>query len=321
MNLLFSTIGKRGYIADFFREHLAASDRIIGTGITPWTPGFRSCDGYALVPPFTSDEYPEAILELCRKHEITVLLSFSDPDVHALSGIRDSLLEGGVMPFIPDRRAADIAFDKYATARFLDEIGIDHPRTAVDMADPETTFPAFVKPRYGSGSQDNYRVDSREELEWVMRRHEGMLIQQFTPGHEINVEVLGDLDGRPVASSVWTKFRSNLGETEAAETTDDPEVRAVALQAAEALRVCGPMDIDLMRVDDRIVIIEFNPRFGGGYPVSHLAGADFPGKIMRMARGEQLVDDSDYTPGIAMMKELKIIGGPRAAFLEGDVAR
>lgn len=315
MNFLFSTIGKRGYIADFFREHLSSSDRIIGTGVTEWTPGFSRCDDYALVPPFTSDEYPEAVLELCREHEIDALLSFSDPDVHVLSGIKEALREQGVTAFIPDRRAADIAFDKLETAAFLESVGIDHPRTTIDPTDTGLDFPVFVKPRRGSGSHDNYLVESPDELRRVLERHPDMLIQEYTPGHEINVEVLGDLAGRPIGSSVWTKHSSNLGETELAETTDDPEVQALALRAAEALRVCGPMDIDLMRLDDRIIVIEFNPRFGGGYPVSHLAGADFPGKMLRILAGEELEPDHSYERDVVMMKELRIIGGAREAFL------
>lgn len=320
MRLLFSTIGKRGYIADFFREKLSDNDQIIGTGVTPWTPGFHSCDDYVIVPPYTSDEYPEFILDTCRREGIDIILSFADPDVHVLSGIRHRFIEKGVTPFLPDRRAADIAFDKWRTATFLGDLGIDHPRTTLNPSDPHITFPVFVKPRFGSGSADNFLANNRRQLQDIWGRHPQMLIQEFTPGDEIDVEVLGDLDGRPIASSVWSKVRSNLGETEAAETVDEPDIHQIALRAAQELRVCGPMDIDLIRLaDGRRILLEFNPRFGGGYPVSHLAGADFPGKILQLAQGHDIAPDHQYERGIAMMKKLTIIGGPKSNLLSRGI--
>lgn len=316
MNLLLSTIGKRGYIADYFRQHMSAEDRLIGTGNSPWTPGFHRCDDVVLMPDIESEEYLGAVLQICEQREIGALVSFSDPDVFRLSSIREELIALGVTPFIPGPQPASICFDKYETARFLDELGIGHPRTAVTLKDAaDFTFPLFLKPRTGSGSASNYRVDNSAELERVFDSEPNMLIQEFVRGEEINVEVLGDLEGQIVGLSNWRKYQSTRGETEQSVTIRDEGVIDVALQAARALGVVGPMDIDLMRTADGVIVIEFNPRFGGGYPVSQLAGADFPGKMMAMARGETVKPDLDYTVGVAMMKELTIIGGSAETFL------
>jgi hypothetical protein len=63
-------------------------------------------------------------------------------------------------------------------------------------------------------------------------------------------------------------------------------------------------------------VLEINLRFGGGYPVSHLAGADFPAAILAMARGEPVPESfGGYRSGVVMTKDLVIAGGPREAFL------
>ena len=36
------------------------------------------------------------------------------------------------------------------------------------------------------------------------------------------------------------------------------------------------MDLDLFKTDNGYYILEMNPRFGGGYPFSHAAGANLP---------------------------------------------
>lgn len=311
MNLLFSTIGKRGYIADYFREHLSPEDRIIGSGNNPWTPGFARCDDIALMPNITSDEYLPAVLDACKRHEIDAILSFADPDTARLSIIHEELTALGITPVLPRRVAADRCFDKCHTAQFLHEIGILHPRTAATPDEAaDFTYPLYVKPRTGSGSRNNFVIQELEQLQRVLAEHDDMIIQEFVVGREVNVDVLGDLSGRIVSAACWNKQLSRAGETECAISVQDDEVLGVALKSSEALGLIGPMDIDLMRTERGVALIEFNPRFGGGYPVSHFAGADFPGKIVAMLRGEEVVPDFSFRAGIGMMKELRPIGGP-----------
>jgi len=77
----------------------------------------------------------------------------------------------------------------------------------------------------------------------------------------------------------------------------------------------GPLDADLFVDGDVASVLEVNLRFGGGYPVSHFAGADFPGKIVRMIHGEAVEPSmGDYQRDVVMMKELHVMGGPQDRF-------
>jgi carbamoyl-phosphate synthase large subunit len=50
------------------------------------------------------------------------------------------------------------------------------------------------------------------------------------------------------------------------------------------------------------------PRFGGGYPVSHLAGAQFPQLILKMIKGETVQPQiGQFQSGVIMMKEYNVI--------------
>ena len=88
LNILLSTISGKGYIAEWFREHLGPDDTIIGTSNSRLTPGFASCDRAVLMPDIYSDEYIPALLELCAAEDISLMLSFLDLDVYKLSGYR-----------------------------------------------------------------------------------------------------------------------------------------------------------------------------------------------------------------------------------------
>lgn len=317
MNLLFSCIGKRSYIADFFRPHLRAGDRIIGTGNTRWTPGFVACDAAILMPDIADERYLPAVLELCKREHVDAVLSFSDPDVYRLSQIREELEAMGVVPLIPTADAAEIAYDKYRTFEFLSAHGLVTPRTSLTVADArDFTFPLYVKPRRGSGSHHTFVARDARELDVFFNYAPDMIIQERVIGEELDIEVCSDLDGSPLRLCAWRKVRSRLGETEAAQTIRDSAILDFGVRLARLLRVAGPMDIDLARAGQSLIVIEANTRFGGGYPVSHLAGADFPGVLVDLIKGKHPGMDLSFAPDVVMMKRLDIIGGPRDTFFE-----
>ncbi len=326
MNLLFTCIGKRGYIADYFRAHLRPSDKIIGTSHTPWTPGFRSCDLGLLVPPIASDEYVPAIVEICIKYQVRGLLSFYDPDVIALSSHLDELKSVGVIPLIPAEKAAWIGYDKWNTFQTLRKAGFPVPETTIDLEDARLglrsgrcRFPMVVKPRTGFGSANVFVARNDVQLEAFFTYAPGMLIQEFIDGDMYNIEALSDTGQQVLQVVAWRKFLSRLGETEQAVTVEDPELIDIGKRLAETVGLVGPMDVDLFRAKDGGVrVLELNLRFGGGYPVSHLAGADFPSMIVEVLRGGHPTPRiGKYRRGICLLKGLYVMGGELEPFLAG----
>ena len=50
----------------------------------------------------------------------------------------------------------------------------------------------------------------------------------------------------------------------------------------------GLLDCDVFVGEKGVVVLEMNPRFGGGYPFSHVAGANLPACLVAWALGEPL---------------------------------
>lgn len=320
MNLLFSCIGRRGYIADFFRRSLDTADRIIGTGNCRWTPGFQACDAAFLMPDIHEDDYVPAVLELCERQHVDALLSFNDQDVHRLAGFRAELRSRGVIPLLPSAEVAETTYDKYRTFCFLSARGIPTPRTALTLDDAAAfQYPLYVKPRCGSGSHETFIARNERELTFFFSYRPDMIIQEAVVGEELDIELCGDLDGRPVGLCTWKKYASRLGETEMAETFQEEIVTDFALQLGEMLLATGPMDIDVIRDGASLMVLEANTRFGGGYPVSHLAGADFPKLLIDLVRHGHAQPNFLFTPGVVMMKRLEPIGGGADVFFRDQL--
>jgi carbamoyl-phosphate synthase large subunit len=320
MNLLFSCIGKRGYIADFFRPHLGHGDQIVGTGNTPWTPGFQACDAAFLLPDIADADYVPALLDLCQRQHIDAVLSFADPDVHRLAQAREEFLARGIVPLFPAADVADIAYDKFRMFEYLAGQGIGTPETVLTLAEAAAMpYPLFVKPRRGSGSRHTFVAHNERELSAFYHYQPDMIIQEAIVGEEFDIELCTDLAGEPVGVSVWRKYRSVLGETEQAETFRDDRIIEFALSFGRMFGATGPMDMDVLRSGDDLVVLEANTRFGGGYPVSHLAGADFPRLLVDIVRHGTTEPNFSFAPGIVMMKRLSIIGGATDAFFRDEL--
>jgi carbamoyl-phosphate synthase large subunit len=66
--------------------------------------------------------------------------------------------------------------------------------------------------------------------------------------------------------------------------------------------------VDVILSDSGPQLLEINPRFGGGYPCSHLAGAEFCRKLIDIRNGKSLTPDIGSCPdGVCMLKQDEII--------------
>ncbi|MCX6607220.1 MAG: ATP-grasp domain-containing protein [Acidobacteria bacterium] len=312
-NWLLSTIGKRGYIADYLRE-ADPELHVVGSGNVMFTPGFTSCDEAVLMPEIADLGYLDAVREVVASRKIDAILSLSDPDVAALSQLRTELSAQGVSCFFPDAETARVGFDKLETARWAAANGVRVPRTFADAGEAMATvgLPLIRKPRYGSGSAGVAVI--RDESELLPGRHDSTeyLYQELIVGQEVNLELCSDLAGRPMGVSCWKKLISRNGETELAVTLRRQDLLDLGFSLAEKLAIVGPCDVDVIDRDGELFLIEFNMRFGGGYPVSQLAGAGFPELLVRAQKGEKPALRTDFEGDVFMMKTLRPFGGRMA---------
>jgi carbamoyl-phosphate synthase large subunit len=326
MNILFSCIGRRGYIADYFRAHLKSSDKIIGTSNSEWTEGFSSCDVSVIMPDIASPSYINSLLNLCDEYRIDGILSFYDPDINVLSSHLKDFRSIGVTPILPSKEVNDICFDKFKTSQFLESNGFATPQTYLSyekaleaLESGSLTFPVIVKPRYGFASANVFKARNYRELEVFFNCEDNMIIQELIHQEGYDFDLCCDLNGKVLSIVPWRKICSRAGETDQSETCDSPEIMEEALRLGSELGMrghVGPLDADVFLRDGRVVFLEMNPRFGGGYPVTQLAGADFPKLVIEIIRGGAPEPEiGKYRIGTVMLKRYAITGGDKNGYL------
>lgn len=115
------------------------------------------------------------------------------------------------------------------------------------------------------------------------------VIQEFIDGVEYTVDACTDFDGHPVCAVPRQRLEVRAGEVSKARTSAHPEIIRQCLRVVEDLAGCrGMMTLQcFLTADGRTVFIEFDPRFGGGVPLSIRAGAHIPRRTLELLQGRR----------------------------------
>lgn len=330
MNILLSAVGRRAYLVEYFKQVVhPLGGKVYATNTHPDATGYLVADEARTVPPSADPSYCEEMLELCGKWRIKLLFSLHDWDAPVIARARQRFLEIGTVPVMGSGELLATCLDKYATVRALEAIGIQCPETvlSIEEALDRLSFPMIVKPRWGQGSLGLFRVNDREELAAAYalsslqaRRFAGVcpeidatkpqiVIQECLPGPEYGCDIVNDLNGAYRRSFVKRKMAMRSGETDVAESVSFPEVESAAARIGAWSGHLGCMDSDwMLNAEGRPCLVELNPRFGGGYPFTHSAGANVPRACVEWAYGQ----DSDswyreYRTGVRTFKEIALL--------------
>lgn len=315
MTILILSCGTRNKLIRFFKEtfsRLPEGGRVIATDCSPWAPALYEADACYLVPRMTEPGYLEKILDICRKEKADGILPLFEDELELLSENRGMFEAEGIRAVVSEPETVALCRDKYLfyehlanhdlpalpTCRGLEEF--TRQRNAGKM-----DFPVFVKPVKGCGSAGISRADDWELLEALSgHAKEEMLIQQFADGEEFGADIYVDLlTHRPISIFTKKKVRMRAGETEKSISVKDQELFDLIERAVLTLRLAGPADMDLFRVDGVYYISEINPRFGGGYPHAYHCGVNFPELIAaNLAGQENRKAYGAYEAGMCMMK-------------------
>lgn len=315
MNILFTCAGRRNYLINYFKEALNGSGLVVAADMDITAPALVDADVAIEVSNIYSDNYINEILEITKKHKIDAIISLNDLELPILAEHKSKFTDQGVQVIVSGTSVIDIAFDKYKTHQFLLDIGLKSPKTYISLSDAKNAisngdlnFPLIVKPRWGSASIGLDFPESLEELDLAYSLQtiklkksilntaskndieHAILIQEALQGDEYGLDIVNDFKGNYFGTFVRKKLKMRSGETDKAISIIDNRFLEVGKVIGEKLRHIGNVDCDVFLVDNKLYVLELNPRFGGGYPFSHEAGVNIVKIYLEWLKGSQNVD-------------------------------
>lgn len=341
MNILITCAGRRNYVIDYFRQALIGKGKVYAVNSSLDATSMIVADGAFIAPPIYEKEYIDFLLNICNKYSIKLIISLFDLELPILAQHRVKFENKGIVLAISSFEAIEICNDKYKTLSFTKKFDIPCISTYIDLEyvkrDLELgaiNFPLYVKPRWGMGSISTQIANNLEELKILFSKvkegieksylkhypgiilDKSIIVQEFANGTEYGLDVINDFNGNYITTFVKRKLGMRSGETDGAITVDVPELISLGEKIGRALKHIGNLDVDVFWDGQITTLLEMNARIGGGYPFSHLAGANLPRAYIDWAQGKQT--STEYLQvkvGVKGFKGITILNSARITTL------
>lgn len=315
MNILLTSVGRRSYLVQYFKEELGDNGEVHVANSSATTPAFIAADKAVITPLIYDKQYIPFLISYCKENKIDAIITLFDVDLPILSQNKKLFSNIGVKVIVSDKSVIDICNDKVNTYNFLKNNGFNVPMTFNSVNETfnaiklgKVKYPLIVKPRWGMGSIGVFQVDNDNELKVLYNKtlenikksylkyeakdklDESIIIQEKLRGQEYGIDVINDLNSVYQNTIVKIKHAMRSGETDCAETVNNIQIKKLGKEISDKLGHVGNLDVDIFLVDDIPYILEMNARFGGGYPFSHIAGVNLPKSIICWIK-EKEIDD------------------------------
>lgn len=320
IKILVTAIGGSGHGEQILKALRAVDhDRyvIVGAEANPNTPQFGMVDQRASLPLASDPSYLDALMGLCRKHDIRALFHGCEPELKLFSKYRDIIEGEGIFLPVNPTPVIDLCMNKERTNEKLAELGFSAPRfiRIYSRDDLKTIdwFPVVVKPSVGGGGSANvYIAQDLNELIGLADYlgletiADNFLVQEYvgTPNDEFTVGVLHDMDGNYLNSIAVRRLLSgqlNIRMSVPNRTTRRDlgaklvvssgvshghigkfkEVTEQCSEIAKAIGAKGPINVQCRFVDGKVRVFEINPRFSGTTSLRAMVGYNEPDVLIR----------------------------------------
>lgn len=309
-NILVSSAGRRVELQNILRETLSDAGlrgQVMAADMSPMSAAFHSADRSFLVPPCEDDDFIPAVLEICERHDIRLVVPTIDTELPYYAASRDRFAAIGATVAVSAPEVIAIARDKAVTNCWLRRHQFPVPRQAhleeVRRNSAGWPLPVVVKPRTGSASAGIVFATRRAELD-LIDNPAAFVVEEKLTGVEYTIDVLAAADGRCLCAVPRRRLEVRGGEITKAQTCRIPDLEALACSICETLPgAYGVLNIQVIVEAAGPAVLEINPRFGGGFPLTWEAGGKYPGWMLEeiLGRASTAARDS-WTSGVTMLR-------------------
>lgn len=233
------------------------------------------------------------------RYGIDIMIPFVDGAVGIVSGFCSRNTD--VWAPVSDETDCYRMFDKVEADRFFRQCGL--PLPAVFEPD-NISFPAIAKPRRGSASKGILIVKNGQDTRELCHDAGNYIIQEYIENREeYSVDCYIGRDGRILAMVPRRRTEITGGEVSRSVTVDDPRLTALSTEIIIRTGLTGAVTLQFLRdIDrDRILLMEINPRLGGGVVCAVHAGADIPAMMIREWAGLENIP-AKWRPGVEIVR-------------------
>jgi carbamoyl-phosphate synthase large subunit len=308
-NILITSAGRRVELVRAFQVELKKKfplSKVYTAEANPeWSSACRVSDEFFTIPRVDNENYINSILELCIKKEIKIVIPTIDTELLILSDSKELFLLNNIQIVISDFDIISKCRDKRQTNILFKDLKINIP-SAIDKMN--LSFPLFIKPYDGSLSKDIYLINCHEELtDSLLNNPKLMFMEYINPKYFNEYTIDAYYDKNSDLKCLVPRRRIEVrggeiskGKTERLKFYDTLKDKLGFIKGAKG---CLTIQFFIGKVTEEIIGIEINPRFGGGFPLSYAAGANYPEYIiMEYMMNEPITFNDNWIENRVMLR-------------------
>lgn len=309
MNILITSAGRRVSLVKAFKKELNKKfpeGKVFTVDLKPeLSSACRVSDGFFSVPTVTDFNYCRAITDICTTNNIKLLIPTIDTELIVLAENIDYFRSHGVEPIVSTLETIKICRDKRKTHKYFDSIGF--PR-AMEIDIHKPVFPIFAKPYDGSSSIGVLVIRDVSQLkDSVINNEKMMFLEYLSPDScvEFTIDLYFDKHNYLKCAVPRERIEVRTGEVSKSVTRRNDLYHLICSKFSFCSGFVGCITLQVFRMMEShdVFGIEINPRFGGGYPLSYLANANFPGMIIQeYLCDKEILFFNDWTENLLMLR-------------------
>lgn len=307
-NVLILSAGRRVELIQAFQAELRV--RLPGAQVfaTDLDPGMSAAcqvaDRAFKAPRVTTSGYHDFLLDLCLREGVGLVAPTIDTELLGLAQQRERFAAHGVALAISDEDLVSACRDKRVSSALFEKVGVDVPhifdRDALE-------FPCFAKPYDGSRSVGAVLLPTPESLTAAMLDDPKMMFLEYIDGthKEYTVDAYYDRHGAMRCMVPRERLEVRDGEVNKGATRKHHLYAYLKDRLSNVKGARGCLTVQLFTKDDgsRYAALEINPRFGGGFPLTYAAGANYPGWLIdEYLLGKEVENFDDWEADLLMLR-------------------
>lgn len=261
--------------------HTCKEVQLFGAGTKSNILGKAVFEDWHPIPSVTEPDWLKHLTELCKQLEIDYVIPAHDDVLMAL--VRNAR-QIPARVIAPPRDTCEISRSKRATYdRLAGSVRVPRLFSHEEIH----TFPIFVKPDCGQGSQGAVRVDDVVGLAVALRSIQEPLLCEYLPGEEFTVDCFSDRDRGILFAGARQRLSVRNGIAVHTRTVDLPEALVIAQRISSIVKLHGAWFFQLKRAwDGELTLLEFAPRIAGSMAANRVRGINFP--LLSLFESERL---------------------------------
>ena len=298
VTILRSAVGSTASIS-LINELRKKGVKIIGIDSNPLSAGLYLCDKGYVVPKGNDPKFLDEILRICDIEKPNLILPGPEEEIIPLSKNKKLFNNKGVLVLCPDYETVKKCSDKLEISTELKKINVPVPEI---YQQNNSKYSCIIKPRFGRGSQDVFKIQNAEELDFYLKKVSNPIIQEYIKGDEYSVDVLCDPMGNIISIVPRKRLQVESGISIKGITIFDKEIINYCAIIAKELKLIGPSCIQCMKNNQGLKFFDINPRFGGGSILSIKSDPTIIPNLIKIAKGEAPTVNTEFKENLTMLR-------------------